>query len=269
MGGDLSAGQRHPAQLQGEQAADRVDVEVLVEVDVVELPDILDRQPCGHPEHVVAQLFHRRHLIGVVLVGNLADDLLQHVLDGDQSGGCAVLINEQGDVDAVSLHFLEQVIERLGVRNEHRRAHDLGHGDVPGCAGRVIRAAHQILEIHHPQDVVDVLPDDRDAGVATADRQRSRLGRTLVALDPHHLRARDHHLPRRGVAEFEHGLDHSAFVGGHHATLLGQIHHLAQFDLGGERAVTETPSGCQRIAEQDKQPADRGEQHRDRLQRKR
>ena len=91
----------------------------------------------------------------------------------------------------------------------------------------------------------------------------------LSTLDPHHLGARHHHLARRGVTELEDRLDHPAFVVGHHTALLGQVDDLTQLDLGGERAVAEAATRCQRVADQDEQPADRGEQHRNRLQRKR
>ena len=89
----------------------------------------------------------------------------------------------------------------------------------------------------------------------------------LSRFDPHHLGARHHDLARRGVAEFEHRLDHPALVVGHHTALLGQVDDLAQLDLGGERPVAEAAARCQRVADQDQQPADRGQQHRNRLQR--
>ena len=92
---------------------------------------------------------------------------------------------------------------------------------------------------------------------------------SLVHLDPHHLGARHHHLAGRGVAEFEDRLDHPALVVGHDTALLGQVDDLTQLDLGGERAVAEPTTGGQRVTDQHQQPADRGEQHRDRLQRKR
>ena len=38
----LGAGQRDAAKLEGQQTADRVDVEVLVELDVVQLAEVLD-----------------------------------------------------------------------------------------------------------------------------------------------------------------------------------------------------------------------------------
>ena len=136
----------------------------------------------------------------------------------------------------------------------------VGHLGVATAVGRVVRLLHEVLEVDDADDVVDVLPDHRDPGMAAAHRQRRRLTGRLVALDPHHLGARHHHLAGRGVAEFEHRLDHPALVVGHHAALLGQVDDLAQLDLGGERAVAEPAAGRQRVADQDQQPADRGQQ---------
>src|SRR5690349_20563598 len=44
----LGTRERHAAQLEGDQTTDGVDVEVLVELDVVQLGEILDRQSRGH-----------------------------------------------------------------------------------------------------------------------------------------------------------------------------------------------------------------------------
>jgi hypothetical protein len=137
------------------------------------------------------------------------------------------------------------------------------------AVGRVVGLLHKVFEINHAENVVDVLPDHRDSGMAAAHRQRRGLPGRLVGLDPHHLGARHHHLAGRGVTQLEHRLDHAALVVGDHTALLGQVDDLAQLDLGGKRAVAEPTTGCQRVTDQDQQPADRGEQHRDRLQRKR
>ena len=91
----------------------------------------------------------------------------------------------------------------------------------------------------------------------------------MSTFDPHHFGARHHHFTGRGVAEFEHRLDHPPFVVGHHTALLRQVDDLTQLDLGRERAVAEAAARRQRVTDQHQQPADRGEHHRNRLQRKR
>src|SRR5581483_10498326 len=55
----LRAGQRNPAQLQRKQAADRVDVEILLELHAVELAEILDRQSRRYSKPIVAQVLYR------------------------------------------------------------------------------------------------------------------------------------------------------------------------------------------------------------------
>ena len=202
----------------------------------------------------------------VILVGDLPDDLLQHVLDGHQPGDRPVLVDQQRHVLAVLLHLTQQRIQRLGVRDEHRRPHHLRHGDVAPAIHRVIRLLDKIFEEDHADDVVHVLPNHRNAGMPAAHRQRSRLTSRLVGFDPHHLGARHHHLAGRRIAQLEHRLDHPAFVIGHHTALLRHVDHLAQLDLGGERSVTETASGRHRVAEQNQQPRNRAQQHRNHLQ---
>ena len=176
----------------------------------------------------------------------------------DQAGDRAVLVDQQRHVVAVALHLAQQSIERLGVGHEHRRTHHLGHLGVPAAVAGVIGLLHKVFEIDDADDVVDVLADHRDAGMPTAHRQRRGLAGGLVAFDPHHLGARHHHLAGRGVAEFEHRLDHPALVVGDHTALLRQVDDLAQLDLGGERTVAKAAARGQRVAQQHQQPADAG-----------
>ncbi len=45
---------------------------------------------------------------GVVLVVNRADDLFEQVLEGDQARERAVLVDDQGDLDAAAAEFVKQ-----------------------------------------------------------------------------------------------------------------------------------------------------------------
>ena len=53
-----------------------------------------------------------------VLVLDLADDLLDDVLERNESGHAAVFVDHDGDLDVVGLHALEQGGRGLGHRNE-------------------------------------------------------------------------------------------------------------------------------------------------------
>ena len=95
------------------------------DANVEELAEVLDGEPGGDPHRAVRQLLHRRPLEGVVLVGDLAHDLLEDVLDGDQSGEAAVLVDHDGDVDPLGLEVAEHLADRLGLGHERRRPHEL------------------------------------------------------------------------------------------------------------------------------------------------
>ena len=103
-----------------DEPADRV---VLVgvlepEVRVEQLGQVVDVGPAVDPGLVVGQPDDQRLLL-VVLVLDLADDLLEEVLDGDQAGRPAVLVEHDRDVDLAPLELVEQVVD----------AHRLGHED--------------------------------------------------------------------------------------------------------------------------------------------
>src|SRR5690606_32331375 len=93
---------RHPAQRLREQPGHRVHL-LGRQLHVKQLAQILDRQAGGDPDRAVLQPLDRWDL-HVVLVGDLADDLLQDVLDGDQAGGAAVLVLHDREVAPGRLH---------------------------------------------------------------------------------------------------------------------------------------------------------------------
>jgi hypothetical protein len=56
-----------------------------------------------------------------MLVLDLADDLLDHVLDGDEAFGAAELVDDDGEVDALGAHAGEQVEHAHRFGHEQRR----------------------------------------------------------------------------------------------------------------------------------------------------
>ena len=234
---DLRPGDRHPAEMLGEQAADGVDV-VVLELDAQPLGQLVDVQPGAHPQRAVRQLLDQGGL-HVVLVGDLADDLLEHVLDGDQSGRAAVLVDDDRDVGLLRLHLAQQLVDRLALGHEDRRPHDrLDLLDRLAVAVHV-GAADQVLEVGDAEHVVGALADDRDAAEAAAQGERERLAQGLVALDEDDVGARHHHLAHDGVAELEDRVDHRPLAVLDELVLLGQVDQLAQLGLGRERPVAE------------------------------
>ena len=58
---------------------------------------------------------HRLEL-GVVLVANLTDDLLEQIFDRDEPRGAAVLVDDERRLDALALELLQQLGHELGFR---------------------------------------------------------------------------------------------------------------------------------------------------------
>ena len=99
-----------------EQTADRVDVLVL-ELDAEQVADLVESEPGADP---VAARLELDDLVGarVVLVGDLADELLDEVLEGHEARHAAVLVDDEADVHGVALHLLQQ---RLGLHRLRAR----------------------------------------------------------------------------------------------------------------------------------------------------
>ena len=148
-------------------------------------------------------------LVEVVLVLDVADDLLQHVLDGDQPGNAAVLVDDDRDVVAVGAELAQQHVEPLRFRHEHGRAQRVAQVE----RFRVRVVVEQLLGEQDADDVVLALADDREARVARLHHQRHELGNGVVDRHAVHLRARDHDVAHRRLGHRQHALDHRQRVG--------------------------------------------------------
>ena len=255
---DRGARDRDQPEVLGHQAADAVDV-LLLDVEAEQLVEVVDRVARGDPGRAVVELLDLDLLL-VVLVGDLADDLLEDVLDRDQAGRAAVLVDDDGDVLALGLHLARAARRRAWSRartTPGRITSSTRCGELD--LGGLEVAADQVLEVGEAEDVVEVLADHRHPREAAAEEQRHRLAQVLVALDVDDVVARHHHLADDGVAELEDGVDHPALAGLDDGRGLGQVDQLAQLGLGRERALAEAAARGDRVADQDQHPRDRAE----------
>ena len=197
-------------------------------------------------------------VLTVVLVGDLTDDFLRDVLDGDQASRAAVLVDDDRDVHPVALHLLEQVIGRLAVRHIRGRPHHILHRD--GRPGRIMGdPPRDVLEVEHPDDVVSVLTNHRDPRVARPQKQIQALTAGLVAIDDHHVGARNHHFPGDRVPEVDDAVDHPSLVGLDEFTVARDVDEGTQLGLARERSVAKTLARRHRIADQNEQRRHRSE----------
>ncbi len=140
---------RHAAQVVGQQPAHGIDVFVgeMRAEGFVELADF------GQAAHAHVAIGGRQNvvffLIEVVFVFNVADDLLQHVFDGDEACHAAVFVNDDGDVVAVDAEVSQQHVQSLGFGDEYGRAQHVAHVEV-----FIGIEAQQILGEQNADDVV-------------------------------------------------------------------------------------------------------------------
>ncbi len=84
--------------------------------------EVFYRSECLHQELMVGYRVDKAVRLGVGLVLDLADDLLQHIFYGDQAGDAAILVYHNGHVIAIFTKFPQQHVEALALRHNHRRA---------------------------------------------------------------------------------------------------------------------------------------------------
>ena len=120
----LGPGNRHATESLRHQAQHRVHAFVLgIDLHLRQFRKVIEIHARQHPVTVIVQL---RDLggSGVVLIGDLSDDLLQDVLDSHQAGRPAVLVHHDGDVHTRGLHVFQQLVRGLGVGNERGGPHE-------------------------------------------------------------------------------------------------------------------------------------------------
>ena len=118
MSSDLALG-RQPAEVVGDEPADGDEI-VLGELQVEELLHLLDLDAAGN-RVVAGRVLDDLGLLGVVLVLDLAHDLLDHVLHGHEPGDAAVLVDDDGHLLLGLLELLEQVGHLHGLGDEDDR----------------------------------------------------------------------------------------------------------------------------------------------------
>src|SRR5690606_26807636 len=165
-GGEHEAGQRVVVAGRHVEAA-HVEHLVVVEGSVEDpLPRSLDPREAGPAT--------------VVLVVDLPDDLLEDVLEGDDAGGAAVLVDHDGQVVAAAAQGGQEVGEVPGLRDDEGRGHDRAdRGGGPIVVGHAV----DVLHVDHAHHVVQVLTDDGEAGLARGHGPAGQVGQRVVGAE--------------------------------------------------------------------------------------
>ncbi len=201
-----AAGQ--PAELLHQQAADGV-VFFIGKGSGKKFIEIGDRRQRAHREFARTFLADGLIILDVMLIIDLADDLFDDILDGDQAAHTAIFVDHHGNVIMAAAKFLEQHVETLALRHEYHRAHVFAYLEI------LIRRSlqpQQVLGEQDSQNLIAILADHGKARMPGLDHQLDQFLRRLVALDEHHLRARHHDVPYLHVRDGQHALEHPEAV---------------------------------------------------------
>ena len=181
--------------------------------DVAKLLDL--EQPADQPAAVLALL--HRHRQPLFLRGHIADDRLHQVDQRDPARHSAELVDHEPGVISGAAEVFQQRTRLLKFRDQQRRLHDVLETDLhPGGELGVA-----VLHRDHADQVVALALIDREKALVAFHDARPGNGMRLVALDPHHLRPRDHDVVNHQLVETEDAFHHAGLgaldATGHHA----------------------------------------------------
>ena len=100
----------------------------------------------------------------VEFVGDFPNDLLDNVLNRDQTGDRTKLVNHQSHVVTRDAEVTQDDVQRLGFGNKSGRT-KMGSNVVR----RIHKQTQQVLCVQHALNLVQIAFDDGEAGVSAAD----------------------------------------------------------------------------------------------------
>src|SRR6266545_3313881 len=214
---DLVAALRRAPELAEDEAADRVVV-LLRQLDAELLVEVVDREGAVDADRVGVE-----PLDGLVrqveLVLDLADDLLEHVLERDDPDHVSVLVEDDRHVLVLLSELRQQRGEVFCLRDHVRGTDQLLEPHLRDAA-----LVHRLDEVAHMQDADHLVERAAVDGVARVRRVEDRLQRLLrrqVDRECDDLGPRHHHLVDLLVGEVEDLVEHLALLLLDLARLLG------------------------------------------------
>ena len=134
-----------------------------------------------------------------MLVLDLADDLLDQVLDGQQPVAAAELVDHQRHVRARAAHVEQHVEHRQRRRHEHDAAQYVAQVEFLGGAP----VGQHVLDVDHADHVVERFAIDRVARMGLGLDQPHDLVERRVGGDADDVDARHHDVAHRLVAQLQ------------------------------------------------------------------
>src|SRR6056297_2995508 len=196
-------------------------------------------------------------VLEIVFVLDLADDLLDDVLEGDDALDAAVFVHDNREVDLLAAEGLQQRFHRLGFRHEIGRPRDVAHGE----GLRLADETQNFLDMNNADDLVEVAVINRKAGMAGLGADLDQLTERGIDSDADDLGARHHDIAHPDLGQVENAVQHASLVFGHHAGGFAELDHGAYLVLGDNRPhLFAAQQAGQQTHDPGHQPVDRRQQ---------
>ena len=210
------------------QTADRDGIAFQrVRVEVEEREHVLDFDIAVDKELVLAD-FVVAVLNFLVLVPDVADDLLEQVFHRDDAQRAAVFVGDDRHVVARPLEGAENFRELLTLEHKERRLHDVPQG------GRLaVRERLEIIaRVQDADDIVNRVFVDRDARIAVLDNDVLDFLLRIFYVEEYHVDARREDFFCGRLVKVERRAHHFALAFLEHAFLLDALDDVFQLVLG-------------------------------------
>ena len=195
-------------------------------VDVVQLHGTFNDVLIG------ANLLDELFLGTVVFVPDLAHDLLQQILKGDQPGSGAVLVQNDGEIHRIILHLQHELGDFLVFIGKVCFPQNIA--DMKIFLRPLMEK--QIFHIDDTDDIVRRIFVDRKPGKHFFLENFQQVIVAVINIGKYHIGPGNHDIFGLGVAKIKHVVDHDLFFIFQNAFLMAYFHDGAQL-VGGEVAI--------------------------------
>ena len=163
----------------------------------------------------------------VVLVPDVAYQLLQDVLHGDDAQGTAVLVQDNGQVGLIGLKVAEQVVDALALMDEQGRGDEL----IQGLIGEALGGEH-VLGVDDADDLINAVLVDQQAGEAGLLKELTDLLHGGLHIEALQVYAVGEDILGLQLGEVDGVTEQVALLGVDGALLLDLLHQHEQLLLG-------------------------------------
>ena len=190
---------------------------LFVEGDAKGFGNALDGRVTAHTVGVICQTEDVALVFGnIEFVFDFADDLFQHVFDGDESGHAAEFVDGDRKVIAVAAKLAQQIVQAFALGHE-------GGGSQQGANIEPRRALQleQVFREEYPDDVFFFALVHRKTRVRGVDDDVQQRVVRRVDVDEVHARCCDHYVASRHVGHAKDALEHDARLCAYNIVVFG------------------------------------------------